>query len=64
MVNTAQCECGADEQTSHHILQTCPFEEARQLTWGEDTPINEKLWGQAGDLYQTVQFINHTKLTI
>ena len=65
MVDPAQWEWGADEQTPHHPLQTCPlFEEARQLTCGEDTPIHEKLWGQAGDLYQTVQFNNHTKLTI
>ena len=41
MVDTAQSECGADEQTTHYIMQACPlFEDARQITLGEDGPIN------------------------
>ena len=69
-VDTAECECGADLQTSIHILQICPlFEKTRvciwQLSWGVggDTPIQEKLWERAGDLYRKLQFINHTKQT-
>ena len=62
----AKYGCGATkEDYVLHFLQTCPlFEEAWQQTWGEDTPINEKLRGKAGDLRQTVQFIDHIRLTI
>ena len=65
LADTAHCECGADEQTPEHILQTCPlYEERRQQTWDEDTPVRTKLWGTVDDLRRTANFIGRLELTI
>ena len=50
------CECGQADQTSDHILQSCPrYAERRQLVW---------LWGSAEDLYRTAGFVASTRLQI
>ena len=65
LAETAHCECGADEQTPAHILQTCPlFEDRRLQTWDEDTPIETKLWGNIDDLRRTANFVGSLGLTI
>ena len=60
---TAQCECGSDEQTPEHILQFCPhYEEARQEAWPQDTPLyTPKLWGNAEDLRRTAKLRNRIR---
>ena len=48
------CECGSEEQTPGHILQTCPhLETVRQQFWPEDSEVGTKLWGQAAKLQRT-----------
>ena len=65
LADTAHCECGAVEQTPEHILQTCPlYEERRQQTWDEDTPVKTKLWGTVDDLRRTANFIGSLGLTM
>ena len=61
LTETAQCQCGAAEQTPEHILQTCPhFEEARRQVWPMDTPVTEKLWGTSENLLCTANFVDLT----
>ena len=44
LADSAHCECGSEEQTPEHILQTCPhLETVRQQFWPEDTEIGIKL---------------------
>ena len=65
LAESAHCECGSDEQTPEHILQTCPlFEDRRQQTWEEDTPFGTKLWGNVDDLRRTANFVGSLGLTI
>ena len=65
LAENAHCECGSDEQTPEHILQTCPlFEDRRQQTWEEDTPFGTKLWGNVDDLRRTANFVGSLGLTI
>ena len=63
--DTAHCDCGSEEQTPEHILQTCPhWETARLKYWPEDTELATKLWGSADELQQTVDFLATTELRI
>ena len=65
VVETAECQCGSEEQTPFHILQNCPhLEEERQKVWPTEVPYETKLWGDASDLQKTVQFIITSKLKI
>ena len=65
LADSAQCECGSEEQTPQHILQTCPHQETvRQQFWPEDTEVGTKLWGQAAELQRTVDFPAATDLRI
>ena len=46
LADSAHCECGFEEQTPEHILQTCPhLETVRQQFWPEETEVDSKLWG-------------------
>lgn len=48
LADAASCQCGADEQTPEHILQTCPhLEELRQAFWTPDASTSTKLRGVA-----------------
>ena len=63
--DSAHCECGSEEQTPEHILQTCPhLETVRQQFWPEDTEVGTKLWGQAAELQRTADFLEATGLRI
>ena len=65
LADSAHCECGSEEQTPEHILQTCPhLETVRQQFWSEDTEVGTKLWGQAAKLQQTEDFLAATGLRI
>ena len=65
LVETAECECGAEEQTPFHILQQCThLEEVRQEVWPTETPFETKLWGDASDLLKTMQYIAASNLRI
>ena len=65
LADAANCECGSDEQTPEHILQTCPHhEEARLDYWPEDTGLLTKLWGPVDELQRTADFMAATGLKI
>ena len=65
MAESAQCQCGATEQTPVHILQTCPhFEEARLQVWPTEAPVSQKLWGFGDDLLNMTNFVDLTGLSI
>ena len=65
LTDTAECQCGAAEQTSLHILQLCPlYDELRASVWKNPTPVNTKLWGSATDLLKTANFVATTDLEI
>ena len=65
LADSAHCECGSEEQTPEHILQTCPhLETVRQQYWPEDTEVGTKLWGQAAELQRTADFLAATGLRI
>ena len=65
LADSAHCECGSEEQTPEHILQTCPhLETVRQQFWPEDTEVGTKLWGQAAELQRTADFLAATGLRI
>ena len=59
LADSAHCECGSEEQTPEHILQTCPHvETVHQQSWPEDTEMGFKLWGQAAELQWTTNFLS------
>ena len=61
LADSAHSECGSEEQTPEHILQTCPnLETVRQQFWPEDTEVGAKLWGQATELQRTADFLAAT----
>ena len=65
LVETAECQCGSEEQTPYHILQSCPnLEEMRQKLWTADVSLQTKLWGDIANLRKTVQFITASGLKI
>ena len=65
LADSAHCECGSEEQTPEHILQTCPhLETVRQQFWPEDSEVGTKLWGQAAELQRTADFLAATGLRI
>ena len=65
LADSAHCECGSEEQTPEHILQTCPhLETVRQQFWPEDTEVGTKLWGQAAEPQRTADFLAATGLRI
>ena len=65
LADSAHCECGSEEQTPEHILQTCPhLETVRQQFWPEDTEVGTKLWEQAAELQRTADFLAATGLRI
>ena len=65
LADSAHCECGSEEQTPEHILQTCPhLETVRQQFWPEDTEVGTKLWGHAAELQRTADFLAATGLRI
>ena len=65
LADTAECQCGAAEQTTLHILQSCPlYDELRASVWKDPTPVNTKLWGSATDLLKTANFVATTDLEI
>ena len=65
VADTANCQCGADEQTTHHFLQSCSYLEGiRQEVWSTCTSFHNKLWGDTEDLQKTVQFVTASKQQI
>ena len=63
--DAGHCECGSEEQTPEHILQTCPhLETVRQRFGPEDTEEDIKIWGQAAELQRTTDFLAATGLRI
>ena len=65
LTDSAHCECGFEEPSPEHILQTCPhLETVRQQFWPEDTEVGTKLWGQAAELQRTADFLAAISLRI
>ena len=63
--DTSLCECGQADQTSDHVLQSCPiYNERCQQTWPQGADLATKLWGSTEDLYQTAGFVASTRLKI
>ena len=47
LADSAHCECGSEEQTPAHILQTCPYlETVRQQFCPEDTEVGPSCGGK------------------
>ena len=54
---SALCDCGKDDQTPNHFLQSCPlYNRERQHIWPVSTTMDAKLWGSANDLHLTTHF--------
>ena len=54
IADTSLCEQGQADQTSDHVLQSCPkHAERRLLIWRHSADLATKLWGSAEDLYRT-----------
>ena len=54
---SALCDCGKDDQTPNHFLQSCPlYNIERQHIWPVSTTMDAKLWGSANDLHLTTHF--------
>ena len=65
LADSVHCECGSEEQTPEHILQTCPrMETVRQQFWPEDTEVGTKLRGQAAELQRTADCLAAAGLRI
>ena len=63
--HTDECPCGTGTQTPEHILQMCPtYDHLRSQFWPERVDLREKLWGPAGCLRQTADFITATTLDV
>ena len=57
----ALCDCGKDDQTPNHFLQSCPlYNRERQHIWPVSTTMDAKLWGSANDLHLTTHFATLT----
>ena len=51
---SALCDCGKDDQTPNHFLQSCPrYSRERQHIWPVSTTMDAKLWASANDLHLT-----------
>jgi len=62
---TEQCPCGTGNQTTEHLLQSCPLYEAlRKQTWPDTTPVAQKLYGSLEDLQSTATFTAETGVSI
>ena len=58
---SALCDCGKDDQTPNHFLQSCPFyNRERQHSWPVSTTMDATLWGSANDLHLTTHFATLT----
>ena len=65
LVPSPLCPCGLAEQTTEHILQSCPdLQGLRDETWPEPTSLQEKLYGTAEALQGTANFILESKLQL
>ena len=55
---SALCDCGKDDQTPNHFLQSCPlYNRERQHIWHVSTTMDAKLWDSANDLHLTTHFV-------
>jgi len=62
---SANCECGLEEQSPKHILQTCPkMTTSRQHFWPVPTSIETQLWGTVVDLQRTVDYVQHHGINV
>ena len=58
---SALCDCGKDDQTPNHFLQSCPlYNRERQHIWPVSITMDAKLWGSANDLHLTTHFATLT----
>ena len=62
--DSAKCTCGTEDQTTTHILQSCPLlEENRKQFWPQETAEVQKLYGSLADLQCTVAFITDPRIS-
>ena len=58
---SAPSDCGKDDQTPNHFLQSCPhYNRKRQHIWPVSTTMDTKLWGSANDIHLTTHFATLT----
>ena len=63
--DSEQCPCETGNQTTEHLLQSCPLHEAlRDRIWPEPTTVARKLYGGLGDLQRTGAFIEESGASI
>ena len=59
------CQCQQGDQTSEHILQTCPrLHTLRESIWPDATPLQTKLFGERGELERTAEFVRLAKIKV
>ena len=59
------CECQQGDQTTEHILQSCPkLSILRESIWTDATPLQTKLYGERMELERTARFIRLAKMKI
>ena len=59
------CECQQGDQTTEHILQSCPkLSILRESIWTDATPLQTKLYGERMELERTARFIRLAKIKI
>ena len=65
LVPAPTCPCDEEEQTTEHVLQRCKrFHQERIAIWPSETSLQQKLYGEVGDLKLTTQFISATGVTV
>ena len=59
------CQCQQGDQTSEHILQTCPrLHTLRESIWPDATPLQTKLFGERGELERTAKFVRLANIRV
>jgi len=59
------CECQQGDQTTEHILQSCPkLSILRESIWTDATPLQTKLYGERMELERTARFIRLARIKI
>ena len=47
LVPSPLCTCGTEDQTTEHILQSCPaYQHLRQQIWSDGASLHQKLYGK------------------
>ena len=65
LASSPTCPCGQEDQTTEHVLQTCPLHKAtREDEWPVSTFPTTKLFGSKQELEKTTSFISRAALIV